>query len=404
VSRPPVSRAGRLACLLTLLVCLLAPPAASAAHRGGIAFVPASPRNYAHVHRAASAIRLIVIHDIEGTAAGAIAWFRNPRAHASANYVVSRDGAVTQMVPDWLVAWHAGNSYVNYHSIGIEHEGYTGVPGVFTDAEYRASAKLVAQLAARYRIPIDRSHVIGHYQVPDPSHKGEFGGFAHHTDPGKTWNWPRFMTYVDDYRQGVTPPPPAFDVTLPGLALVQTVRGTLPVDALTSGEPVARVDFRLDGVTFAHVTEEPFAIDWDSTNAKNGRHLLGVHAVSADGRTADATVVVKVANPPAPPRILGQTVTEGETLAGTVHWQVLTKGKVGIVEFLVDGLLADAEFAPPWAFDWDTTQVAPGPHTLVAVVTSPDGNLTASATVHVVVDQSAPPPQPPAQPQPPPQP
>jgi hypothetical protein len=385
-----VRRAARLACFLLVVACLLAPGAASAAHLGGIAFVPASPSNYAHVHRAASAIRLIVIHDIEGTATGAIAWFRNPRARASANYVVGRDGSVTQMVPDWRVAWHAGNSYVNYHSIGIEHEGYTGVPGVFTDAEYRASAKLVAQLAARYRIPIDRSHVIGHYQVPDPNHKGEFGGFAHHTDPGKTWNWTRFMTYVADFRRGVTPPPLAFDVTLPDLLLVQTVRGTLPVEASTTGEPPARVDFRLDGVTFATTTSEPYAVDWDSTPVPNGRHLLGVHAVAADGRSADATVVVKIANPPAPPRVVSQTVTEGETVSGTVHWQVQTRGKVGLVEFDVDGLLADAEFAPPFAFDWDTTQVTPGPHTLTVRVTSPDGNLSTSATVHVVVDQAAP--------------
>ncbi|HEY7207041.1 MAG TPA: N-acetylmuramoyl-L-alanine amidase [Gaiellaceae bacterium] len=388
----------RAACLLGV-ACLVAPAAAWAAHRGGIAYVPASPRNYAHTHRTASAIRLIVIHDIEGTASGAIAWFRNPRAHASANYVVSRQGSVTQMVPDWLVAWHAGNGYVNAHSIGIEHEGYTGVPGVFTDAEYRASAKLVAQLAARYRIPVDRLHVIGHYQVPDPNHRGEFGGFAHHTDPGKTWNWTRFMGYVADYRRGVTPPPLAFDVTLPDLSLVQTVKGTVPLEALTEGEPAASVDFRLDGVPFATATAEPYAVDWDSRKARNGRHLLGVHAVAADGRTADATVIVKVANPPvppAPPQILAQTLTEGETLSGSVRWEVQLKGKVGLVEFLVDGVLADAEFAAPFGFDWDTTQVAPGPHTLVTRATSPDGNLQTTATVNVVVDQSAPPPPAPA--------
>src|SRR5437764_133584 len=84
--------------------------AAQAADRfPGVSFLGASPRNYAHAHRPASAIRLLVIHTIEGSYAGAISWFRSPRARASANFVVSRDGAVTQMVPTWDVTWHAGN-------------------------------------------------------------------------------------------------------------------------------------------------------------------------------------------------------------------------------------------------------------------------------------------------------
>src|SRR5919198_2285822 len=189
------------------------------------AFIPASPRNYAHTHRPASAITLLVIHAIEGSADGAIAWFRNPRARASANYIVSREGRVTQMVPNWLVAWHAGNGYVNRHSIGIEHEGYVDVPAIFTDAEYRASAKLAATLLARYPIPLDRRHVIGHSEVPDPNHRGRFGGYSHHTDPGRTWDWRRYMSYLSSYRAGVTPPPLAFDITLPGLRLGQAVRG-----------------------------------------------------------------------------------------------------------------------------------------------------------------------------------
>ena len=38
--------------------------------------------------------------------------------------------------------------------------------------------------------------MIGHNQVPDPFHKGEFGGADHHRDPGSTWDWPRYMAYL----------------------------------------------------------------------------------------------------------------------------------------------------------------------------------------------------------------
>jgi hypothetical protein len=381
--------AAAVAALLALaVVCLTAVSVAAAA------FVPASPRNYAHTHRPASAITLLVVHAIEGTAAGAISWFRNPRARVSANYVVSRDGAVTQMVPNWFVAWHAGNGYVNRHSIGIEHEGYVGVPAIFTDAEYRASAKLAATLLARYPISLDRRHVIGHSEVPDPNHPGRLGGFSHHTDPGRTWDWRRYMSYLSSYLAGVTPPPLAFDVTIPELRLGQTVRGLVHVEPVLAGVPAASVELRLDGRTVASSATPPFALDWDSTTARNGRRVLSVHAVATDGRTADAAVVVKLANPPAPPQILTQTLIEGQTVSGTVRWEVTAKGKVGIVEFLVDGLLVDAEFEPPWGFDWDTTQETPGPHTLTVRATNRDGTAATTATVHVAVANPAPEPAP----------
>ncbi len=41
--------------------------------------------------------------------------------------------------------------------------------------------------------------MIGHNQVPDPNHPGQFGGFSHHTDPGRTWNWPLYMAYLRMY-------------------------------------------------------------------------------------------------------------------------------------------------------------------------------------------------------------
>src|SRR5262245_26105539 len=165
--------------------------AAALAISMSIAPIPAAWSNYSHHHRPASSVRLVVVHVTEGSFGGTISWFRNPRARAAANYVVGRDGRIAHMVPDNEVAWHAGNGYVNAHSIGIEHEGYTGIDGTFTDAEYRASAQLVGSLLRRYHLPASRGRIIGHNQVPDPVHRGLLGGFAHHTDPGSYWDWPR---------------------------------------------------------------------------------------------------------------------------------------------------------------------------------------------------------------------
>jgi photosystem II stability/assembly factor-like uncharacterized protein len=164
-------------------------------------WLAASPSNYTKANRPLShPIDMVVIHTTEGSYAGTLQWFRNPRSHATAHYVIrSSDGDVTQMVREKDEAWHSGNGDVNDRSIGIEHEAWTNVCRWLTDAMYRSSAQLSAYLAIKYLIPIDRKHFIGHNEVPDPNHPGQFGGFAHHTDPGRCWNWPKYMGLTRDF-------------------------------------------------------------------------------------------------------------------------------------------------------------------------------------------------------------
>ena len=157
---------------------------------------PASPWNYTIANRPLDPmIRRLVIHVAEGGFASTYDWFGNAAAQASAHYVVSRTGQVAQTVPDADIAWHAGNWAYNETSIGIEHAGYT-YGGGFPDAEYRGSARLAGWLARSFAIAPDRQHVIGHNEVPDPYHPGEWGGADHHTDPGPYWQWGRYMAYL----------------------------------------------------------------------------------------------------------------------------------------------------------------------------------------------------------------
>ncbi|MDX6546915.1 MAG: hypothetical protein QOG33_465 [Gaiellales bacterium] len=160
---------------------------------------PASRWNYTIADRPLDpTIRRIIIHVAEGGFASTYNWFGNSAAQASAHYVVSSSGRVAQMVPNADIAWHAGNWAYNESSIGIEHAGYTNVGG-FPDAEYRGSARLAGFLARSYAITPDRQHVIGHNEVPDPYHAGEWGGADHHTDPGRHWHWARYMAYLRLY-------------------------------------------------------------------------------------------------------------------------------------------------------------------------------------------------------------
>ncbi len=161
--------------------------------------------NYTNSNREATYdINTIVIHVTQSSWSSAINWFASPNnTGSSAHYVVrSSDGFIGQSVHEEDIAWHAGWWKTNKHSIGIEHEGYINNPSWFTDAMYRSSAKLSAYLAKKYRIPIDRKHIIGHNEVPGCPGPG--GGVDCHTDPGKYWNWKKYMDLVRGYAGGTS--------------------------------------------------------------------------------------------------------------------------------------------------------------------------------------------------------
>lgn len=166
-------------------------------------FIPAASANGQVSNRPANNIRIdsIVIHDTESSYESAISSFQKPGG-GSAHYVIrSSDGAVTQMVPTKDLSFQAGNYSTNMHSIGIEHEGYAASGGTwYTQTQYETSAELVAYLADRFDIPLDRQHIIGHDNVSGPQSSLVSGM---HWDPGPSWDWERYMRLLHAPMNGV---------------------------------------------------------------------------------------------------------------------------------------------------------------------------------------------------------
>ncbi len=155
----------------------------------GARWTAASDANYRYADRPDDyRIDRIVIHVTQSRDEDAARAFGDPAHQAAAHYLIrSSDGRLTQLVREADVAYHAGNREWNERSIGIEHEGYVDAPDRwFTDSAYRASAQLAADISARYDIPIDREHIVGHSEVPG----------ATHTDPGPYWDWDRYLDLV----------------------------------------------------------------------------------------------------------------------------------------------------------------------------------------------------------------
>jgi len=136
-------------------------------------------------------IKYIVVHDTEASYDETLRLVQDP-TYVSWQYTIrSQDGHVAEHVRPNDVAWQAGNWYINAKSIGIEHEGFLAQGGTwYTEAMYRSSARLVRYLAARFHVPLDRAHILGHDNVPGTTPSTVAGM---HEDPGPYWDWTHYF-------------------------------------------------------------------------------------------------------------------------------------------------------------------------------------------------------------------
>jgi N-acetyl-anhydromuramyl-L-alanine amidase AmpD len=106
-----------------------------------------------------------------------------PRAYASAHYMIDRNGVIYSLVPENRQAYHAGVStwrgrdMLNGWSLGVELLA-TATSG-YTDEQYAALSHLCADIMTRHNVPPDS--IVGHSDVA-PGRK---------RDPGLLFDWGR---------------------------------------------------------------------------------------------------------------------------------------------------------------------------------------------------------------------
>lgn len=136
-------------------------------------------------------------HITAGQFPGCQNWLCNPKAKASSNYLITRTGKIIQLVKDEDTAWANGGvnkpswtlydgTNPNRYTISIEHEGYgsNGGDGNLTEQQYQATLCLHRQLINKWNIPIDRNHIIGHFEIDKINRTN---------CPGKAFPWDRLM-------------------------------------------------------------------------------------------------------------------------------------------------------------------------------------------------------------------
>jgi N-acetylmuramoyl-L-alanine amidase len=118
---------------------------------------------------------VIVVHIMAGSLSGTDRWFADPQSQVSSHYGIGLTGEVHQYVSENDTAWHAGrvnnptfrlykpSVNPNLYTIGIENEGQD--LAIAPEAQLNSLVELIQAVAIRWGIPIDREHIIGHYEI-----------------------------------------------------------------------------------------------------------------------------------------------------------------------------------------------------------------------------------------------
>jgi len=128
----------------------------------------------------------IVNHITAGLFPGCLTWMQNPGSKASSHYLITKRGLIYQLVQDEDTAYTSGfarnptwslydGSNPNYYTLNIEHEDLGPEPT--TEEQYQATLWLHKQLIAKWGVPIDSEHIIGHNRIDTINRANDPGNF-----------------------------------------------------------------------------------------------------------------------------------------------------------------------------------------------------------------------------------
>jgi N-acetyl-anhydromuramyl-L-alanine amidase AmpD len=165
-------------------------------------------------------IDLIVVHSTAGRRGGDIPTLAGKTGRVvSAHYYIQKDGLEIQFVEDHREAWHAGQSSwagfpsrwgsLNWRSIGIELENLNTGKDPYPEYQIETCAARIRQLCQKWDIPMNRKHIVGHYEV-SPGRKTDPRGLdlddlvrrVNRWQPPEVVRWVVETTAVVNIREG----------------------------------------------------------------------------------------------------------------------------------------------------------------------------------------------------------
>jgi hypothetical protein len=196
------------------------------------------------------------------------------------------------------------------------------------------------------------------------------------------------------------------DTTVPTASITSptsgtTVNGTTTATVSASDNVgVTKVEFYVDGSLYGTNTSSPYTFAWNTATASNGSHTLSAKSYDAANNVGtSASISVTVSNATvdttAPTGSISSP-TGGTTVSGNFTVTASASDNVGVskVEFYLDSATTPAATitSSPYTFNWNTSSVANGTHTIKAKAYDAANNVGQFATVSITVNNTSTPP------------
>jgi len=196
---------------------------------------------------------------------------------------------------------------------------------------------------------------------------------------------------------GAAPPPsdttpPTASITSPNSGA--TASGSIAVSVSSSDNVgVTQVELYIDGVLFATDPTMPYSFTWETTQSSDGTHNLQAVAYDAAGNSGFSNMVSIIVNnfvpDSVPPSVAIVLPSNGSTVSKMAKIKVKASDNVQVqqVEVYVDGsrigsAICSASSCSP-GFNWNTSKISKGSHTLSADAYDSAGNMGISGFVTV---------------------
>ncbi|MEO0054823.1 MAG: hypothetical protein RLZZ50_770 [Verrucomicrobiota bacterium] len=150
------------------------------------------------------------------------------------------------------------------------------------------------------------------------------------------------------------------------------------------------MELRINGTLVASASAASLAYSWDSRLVADGLRQLELRAFDAAGNVGTTTRTVTVSNNKvidsiAPTSAITSPSNGFRITTRTVSISVSSSDNVGVtkLELYIDGRLSGTASSSTATFNWNTSKVSAGAHTLQAFATDAAGNIGASPIITV---------------------
>jgi len=137
-----------------------------------------------------------------------------------------------------------------------------------------------------------------------------------------------------------------------------------------SGSPIKKVEYFLGEELLGEKTEEPYEMDWNTADVKNGTHSLTAKVYNEEGDITTEEQIISISRKL---EITLNTPKKGEVIEDIVHISSTITNESGspvekVEYYLEDDLIGSSDDEPDYKYKWEVEDIKNGDYMIKAIV------------------------------------